>query len=1051
MKKFLLTTFFYLALLFAGHAQQQVTGTITDTESDQPLPGVNIQIEGTSTGTMTDFDGNYTLNVPNNAVLVFSYMGYKEQKIPFDGQSSLNISLDPDLESLDEVVVTGYGTKRKTDLTSAQSTIDAKDVEKTINTTIGQALQGRAPGVYVTQNSGEPGGGISVNIRGINSLNGTNQPLYVIDGVQIQPDRVSYGKQSSSNALAGLNPSDIATMNILEGPSATALYGSRGTNGVVVITTKRGEAGAVKISYDYSYSLQTPPERINIMNLSQYARLSGEYHDEAGGETPGEYLDPSILGRGTDWQGELYRTAPLLKHQLRLSGGSENTTYYLSGEYFDQDGIALGSNFNRYSVRLNLDNKPKEWATIGVNFNVSQTKNSVTTTSESVIRNATKLSPNIPVRYFDGTFGGGSTDPDSPERYSPPNPIAMANINTNRETKRQFLGGINLKIDIWDGLSFKTNLSTNVEYSEATYFLPKYKFGVNERIRTELTNTDRRNTYWNWQQFLNYDKIFGKHTVGAMVVHESQTGDYKQLSGYRDTFSVDIIDLNVGDQSTSIASGGQGDFALESYLGTINYSFDNRYLFQATLRADGSSNFGPENKWGYFPSVSFGWKIDKEPFFNVEAISQLKLRLETGKTGSNGPGGAIYGRLNGQPTQWGTGFLPAKYSNADLKWEETTTNNIGINLGMLNNRVSLEADYYVKKTDNLIMDLPLPLYYGTDGPGSMQPPTVNIGALQNKGWSVALNTVNIDTKNFTWTTNFNISHFKTKIESFYTQSAVLDRFSRYFDEWTQRSVVGQEPWLFYGYIEEGLFQSIDDINNSPVPVDNQGERLPILRDQGVWVGDVKYKDISGPDGVPDGIIDEKDQTFIGNPYPDLFGGMTNTFTYKNLTLSILLNGTYGNDVYNYMKRENSNPNNINVGQNMLVDALGYAKLTEDANGNVIIANPQTDIARLGNSRNGNYDRHTDKWVEDGSYLRIKNISLNFDLPQSALAGLKEVRGINVGIGVQNIATFTRYSGYDPEIGEYVGEGVTPGSQPIGFDYGRYPLTPMYNLSVGINF
>lgn len=1051
MKRILFMFLFWIGLVSSSFAQQQVSGKVIDGATQEPLPGVNIQIEGTSTGTMTDFEGNYSLEVPENADLVFSYLGYITKQVNVGSQTTLDVSLEQDMESLDEVVITGYQRIKKTDLTSAQTTVDSEDIQKTMNTTVGQAIQGRAPGVYVTQNSGEPGGGISVNIRGINSLNGTNQPLYVIDGVQIQPDRVSYGSLSSTNPLGGLNPSDIETINILQGPSATALYGSRGTNGVVVITTRRGKAGAVKVSYDFNYSLQTPPEHIDVMDLRQYARLTAEYHEQAGGQTPQEFLDPSILGPGTNWQDELFRNAPMSKHQLRLSGGGEKTTYYLSGEYFDQDGVALGSNFKRYSARLNMDNEPTEWAKIGVNLNVNQTKNSVTASSESIIRNATRLSPNIPVRNFDGTYGGGSTDPESPEKYSPPNPIAMANLNTNEVTKRQFLGGINLAIDLWDGLTIKTNLSTNIEYSEATYFLPKYKFGVNERIRTQLTNTDNRNTYWNWQQFLTYNKTYGIHTVGAMLVHESQEGNYKRLSGYRDTFAVDIIDLNVGDQASSIASGGQGDFALESYLGTINYSFDNRYLFQATLRADGSSNFGPENKWGYFPSISGAWKITEENFFNVNAINDLKLRLETGKTGSNGPGGAIYGRLNGQPTQWGTGFLPAKYANADLQWEETTTYNVGVNLGMFKNRIILEADYYVKETDNLIMDLPLPLYYGTDGPGSMQPPTVNVGALQNKGWSVSLNTINIDQEDFTWKTNFNISHFKAEIKEFYTESAVLDRFSRYFGEWTQRSVVGKEPWLFYGYIEEGLFQSIDEINNSPIPVDNTGERLPIQQDQGIWVGDVKYKDISGPEGIPDGIIDEKDQTFIGNPYPEFFGGMTNTLTYKGLTLSILLNGTYGNDVYNYMKKVNSNPNNINVGQNLLVEALDYAKIITNNNGDLVVANPGTDVARLGNSRNGNYDRHTSKWVEDGSYLRIKNISLNYDLPISMFSSMKAIKGLNFGIGVQNIATFTNYSGYDPEVGAYVGEGVTPGSQPIGFDYGRYPLTPMYLVNVGINF
>lgn len=1052
MKNLLITGLFWLFLIPVAFAQQQITGKVTDEHSGDPLPGVNIRSEGGGQTTMTDFNGAYTISVPKSTNLLFSFIGYKTKKINSGTLATLNVALSSESESLQEIVVTGYTKVKKTDLTSAQATIDAKAIKETVNTTVEQAIQGRAAGVYVTQNSGEPGGGLSVNIRGVNSLNGTNQPLYVIDGVQITVQEIGSGLLSSSSPLAGLNPADIETMNILQGPSATSLYGSRGTNGVIVITTKRGKAGKVRIDYDYTYSLQTPPQKIDVMNLRQYAQLRGEYQKLTGGVIPPEFMDPSILGEGTDWQKELYRLAPMTKHQLRLSGGSENTTYYLSGEYFNQQGISQGSNFDRYSVRMNLDNKANDWLTIGANFNINQTENVAAATSESVILNATKLSPNIPVKNFDGTYGGGSTDPDSPERYSVPNPIAMANLNKNEVLTRQFLGGLNLKIDIIDGLVFKTSFNTNIEYGSGMYFLPKYKFGVNERINTQLTNVENRNTYWKFDQFLNYDKKFGDHTVTAILGHEAQSGAWKQLTGYRENFPVDIPDLNVGDQSTSIASGGKNDWALESFLASAGYNYKNRYFINATLRADGSSNFGPDNKWGYFPSASAAWRISEEPFFNVKSISDLKLRFESGVTGSNGPGGVIYGRLDGSPTQWGTGFLPSKYANSDLKWEETTTNNIGFNLGLFNNRITVEGDFYVKETDNLIMDLPLPLYYGVDGEGGMAPPTVNVGALQNKGWSIAVNTVNIKTADFSWTTNVNVSHFNTKIKKFYTQSAILDRYSRYFQEWTQRSVVGQTPWQFYGYVEEGLFQSLDEINNSALPVDNQGNKLPVNKDQGgVWVGDVKYKDISGPNGVPDGIIDEKDQTFIGNPYPKLFGGMTNTFTYKGFTLGILLTGSYGNDIYNYTKRVNSNPVNVSVGSNLLVHALDYARVAEDANGNPYLENPDTDVARVSNSRNGNYDRHTSKWVEDGSYLRIKNISLNYEFGKEILKGIPGVSGFRLGLGVQNIATFTKYTGYDPEVGSYVGSGSNAGSQPIGFDYGRYPLTPMYTFNLGINF
>ncbi len=1051
MKNFLITGLLWLFFIPIAFAQQQITGKVSDAVTGELLPGVNVHLDGTKNGVVSDMNGAFSISVSKTASLTFSYIGYKTKKVSVGTSKVLNVSLIADSQALQEVVVTGYTKTKKTDLTSAQTTVSSKAIGQTINTTVEQALQGRAAGVYVTQNSGEPGGAVSVNIRGINSINGSNQPLYVVDGVQITVSEIGGGGSGSSSPLSGLNPADIDKINILQGPSATALYGSRGTNGVIVITTKRGKAGKVKIGYSYTYTLQAPPKRLDVMNLPEYAQLVGEQRLIVGGTIPQEFLDPSILGPGTDWQKELFRLAPLSKHEMNVSGGNENTTYYLSGEYFKQEGMAEGSGFDRYAMRLNLDNQANDWLKVGVNVSFNQTTTQQTSSSEGTIRNAIGLSPNIPVKNLDGTYGGGSTEPNSPEQYSPPNPIAMARINTNESTNRQFLGGLNLNINLADGLVFRTSLNSNVNYTSGVIFLPKYKFGINERVLSELTKREQNNTYWKFDQFLNYDKAFGNHNVTAIFGHEAQSGTYNNLEGFRKNFPIDIQDLNVGDEKTSIAKGGQDSWGLESYLGSVGYNYNSKYYIQAALRADGSSNFGPETQWGYFPSASAAWRISKESFFKIKAINEFKLRFETGKTGSNGPGRAIYGQLRGSATPWGTGFLPDKYANAILKWEETTTNNVGFNLSLFNNRITLEGDYYDKQTDNLIMDLPLPRYYGITSAGSMAPPTVNIGALQNRGWSFAIGTTNIKTDNFTWTTDFNLSSFKTKIKKFYTDSAIVDRSVDGFNYWVQRSVVGQTPWQFYGYVQEGLFQSIDEINNSPVPVDGAGNRIPVEKSTGVWVGDVKFKDISGPKGVPDGIINELDKTFIGNPYPKLFGGMTNTITYKGFTLGVLLTGSYGNDVYNYNNFLNSNPNNINTGKNLLVHALDYARVVDDGNGNPILSNPDTDVPRLSYSLNGNYSRHTTKWVEDGSYIRVKNISLNYELTPAMLKGLGSIAGFRVGFSVQNIATFTKYSGYDPEIGSFVGKDAYQNSQPVGFDYGRYPITPMYSCNVGINF
>jgi TonB-linked SusC/RagA family outer membrane protein len=1022
----------------------EITGKVVD-ERGEPLPGVSIVIKGLSQGTTTSSDGKYALAVPgNSSVLIFSFVGYLSKEVVVGTQSTINVTLAVDTKALEEVVVVGYGEMKRADLTTAQTSVSAKDIEKTVNTTIEQAIQGRAAGVYVTQNSGQPGGGISVNIRGVNSISGSNEPLYVVDGVQIPGQSASYGAQSSSNPLAGLNPADIESIEVLQGPSATAIYGSRATNGVLLVTTKRGKSGDTKISYGYQHSLQTPPSALNVMNLQQYAQMVGEYHAIAGGDTPGEFLDPSLLGSGTDWQKELFKSAPMNKHQLSLSGGNDKTTYYLSGEYLKQDGVALGSGFNRYGFRLNLDNKPRKWATIGANLSFNQTNDNLTTSQENVIASALQLTPQVPVKNLDGSWGGGDEN-NGANQFAPVNPIAIANLTTNKLVRRQFLGGLNLGIEIMKGLNFRSSFNTNLGFSNSTYYVPSYSIGWARNVTASLTNGTGTNTYYNWNQLLEYNKQLGKHSINVMVTHEAQASTYKNVGGTRTGFLTnDILDLAAGDALTSSNSGGSGEWAMESYLGRLNYNYADRYIVMATVRRDGSANFGKENKWGFFPSVSAAWRVSQESFFNIPAISDLKLRFETGVTGNQG-GGGIYSPLGTGATPTSTGFLPTKYSNPALKWEETKTNNFGINVALFKNRIQFEVDYYIKDTDNLLMEKPLPWYMGTNGTGAVSSPTVNIGALQNKGYGFTINTVNINQGGFKWESNLNISSFKTKIKSFYSENAFVDRTSWWLQDWTQRSEVGEAPWLFRGYMEEGLFQSVSEIDGSAVPVDNNGDRLPTNIDN-IWVGDVKFKDING-----DGKINESDLTNIGNPWPKMFAGFTNTFSYKGFDLSLLFTSTYGNDIYNYLGKLNTNASNINLSRNLLVHAMDYAKPITNEAGEVVLANPGTDVARISNGPNGNFNRHTNKWVEDGSFIRLKNVSLSYNVPAAFMSKQKVIRGARFSVGAQNVLTFTKYTGFDPEVGAYVSRDTSPGNQAIGLDYGRYPLTPVYTFSLGLDF
>lgn len=1048
-----LTCLLLLALSYVSLAQNRIiTGTVVDS-SGNPLAGATVNIKNSKTVSLTDLKGKFSIQAPPEAkTLVVNYVGMVPGEVTLGSNISFTVTLQSLGSQLSDVVVIGYGTAKKANLTTAQTTISSKDIEKTVNTTVEQAIQGRSAGVYVTQNSGQPGGGMSVNIRGVSTITGNTEPLYVIDGVQMQGGQANFGAQSSSNALAGLNPSDIEDIQILQGPSATAIYGSRGTNGVVLITTKRGKSGDARIDYGFQYNIQTPPKHFDVMDLSQYAQLVGEYHNIAGGTTPGEFLDPSLLGEGTDWQDELFNSAPMMKNQLSLSGGTEKTTYYLSGEYLDQDGVASGSGFKRYSFRTNIDSRPRTWLTLGVNLAVNQTDEKLTTSQENLISNALQMTPQVPVKNIDGSWAGADEN-NGANQFVPVNPIALSNLITNTWKRRQFLGGINVGISIAKGLTFRTSFNANVGSNASTYYIPTYDIGDFSSGKNDiatLTSGTSNSGYWNWNQLLEYTRQFGKHNVSVMASHEAQESTWKNVSGTRTGFLTnDIFDLEAGDPLTSTNSGGSGEWAMESYLGRVSYNFDNRYILVGTFRADGSVNFGANNKWGYFPSVSAAWRISQESFFDVSFISDLKLRLEAGTTGNQGGGAGIYSPLGTSPSPWGTAFLPQKYANKDVQWEPTTTYNAGINVGLLKNRITVEFDYYNRYTDKLLLDNPLPWYMGTNGTGSVQPPIVNIGALTNNGWSLTINTTNISNKNFTWSTNLNLSSFKTKIDKFYSDAASIDRVSWWLNDWTQRSVVGEAPWLFRGYVAEGLFQSVDEINNSAVPVDNNGNRVPTDPTQGIWVGDVKYKDING-----DGVITANDLTFIGNPWPKLFGGFTNTFSYKGFDLSILLIGTFGNDIYNQLARVNSNPNNVNLSRNLLVDAINYARPVEGADGKVSLENPGTNVARIATSNianDWNYNVHSSKWVEDGSYIRIKNISLSYTLPAAFLSRQNVVKGIKATVGVQNIFTITNYSGFDPEVGAYVGRDTSPSNQAIGLDYGRYPITPVYTFNLGVNF
>ncbi|MCE4566671.1 TonB-dependent receptor [Maribellus sp. CM-23] len=1033
----------------SNQQKKTITGTVTSAVDNLPVIGATVVIKGTTTGAVTDVQGKFTLDAGASDVIIVSFIGFKTQEITVGNQTNLAITLLEDVTDLEEVVVVGYGAVKKTNLTTAQVGVTNEQIEKTVNTTLEQALQGRAAGVYITQNSGQPGGGMSMIIRGVSTINGSTEPLYVIDGLQVQGSSVEYGSTSSSNALAGINPSDIEDVQILQGPSATAVYGSRATNGVVIITTKKGKQGEADISYDFSYSVQAPPKRLDVMNLREYAQMVKEFHVIAGGTTPEEFLDPSILGKGTDWQEELFKNAPMQKHQISFSGAGKVSTYYISGEMFNQEGVAIGSEFKRYNLRINTSQEPRTWLRLRENANFRQIKETLTTTDEGVISNALQNTSRVPVKNIDGTWGGFESKEGS-NQYAPINPIAIASLRTNENVRRELNGGFNLEADIVKGLVFRTSANGSYNTRNSILFNPKMQIGWYVVDRASFSDFTSVSTFYSWDQQFTYNNTFGKHSVDATALHEYKEGTWKQNRGYREGFLTnDILDLNAGDESTSVAQGGSSSWAMESYLFRIIYNYDERYIVNGSIRGDGSSYFGANNRWGVFPAGSVAWRIGKEKWFDVPFMNELKLRFETGLTGNTGWGTGIYSPLQTTATEWGTGFSPNKISNPDLKWEETLTNNIGINIHLFDNRIQLEADVYEKKTNNLIFDASLPGFMGSSGNGGAGAPTVNSGKISNKGWAINLNTTNIQTTNFRWDMNFNISGVNTKVEKLNSELGFFDRTSWWMNNWTQRTAVGESPWMFMGYIYDGIFQSEEEIYASAIPTDANGGRLEISED-GVWVGDVKYKNINGVDGA-EGVIDVGDRTYIGNPWPKFYGGWTNNFSYKGFDLSVFITFNYGNDIYNYVRMVNSNPSQINVGRNLMTHAIDYAKLATNDEGAAYLTNPNTDLPRISYGPNNNWTRFSSRWVEDGSFIKLKNITLGYTVPKSLLSKTGFVKKVRVAVSAQNLYTLTNYTGYDPEVGSYVGSNASSANQAIGIDTGRYPLTPTYTFNLMVNF
>lgn len=1021
-----------------------VTGTVLD-EAGDPLIGATVQQKGAANGIATDIDGNFKLNVPKNATLVVSYVGYNTQSVAVDGRTNITITLKENAEMLDEVVVVGYGQMKRSDMTGSVVSVNDAAIKKSIPTSIDQVLQGRAAGVQIQANSGTPGASTSIRIRGINSLNATNQPIFVIDGVVID----SATDDESSNPLSAINPSDIVSMDILKDASATAIYGSRASNGVIMITTKRGQAGNATVTYDGYAGWQEMPKKYDMLNLQEYAHHHNYRANDLHLLDPSSaFVNPDALGEGTDWQDKLFKKAFMTSHNISVSGGNEKTTYAFSGGYLRQNGIALGSGFRRLSLRSNIDTQIKSWLRGGVNFSFSETKQEVGT-DKNTIMSALRQQPTVAVTSPDGSF-------DGPEDvWMPDNPVGLAEIITNNNRKTNFRFNTYLEATLYKGLTLKTEVSGDWNYNNYYYYQPDYQFGIKTQDTRTSKWTKTNTKYWSWRNILTYNMTFNKvHSINAMIGQEMSHYNWETQVGTASGFlSNTTPDLSAGDITTSTTTGYKFANSLLSYFGRAFYSYDDRYLVTATIRRDGSSKFTKENRWGWFPSVALAWRASQESFLSdIAWLNNAKLRAGWGSTGNqNVDQWATIALLSFKTTPWGTGVLTGNTPNPDLTWETTHSWNFGLDLGFLDNRIELVADVYYKKTKNLLLQIQNPAYLGSVGQGAASNPWANIGSLENKGLELTLNTTNITTRDFQWTTNVVFGLNRNKVRSLDTATATLDKsFQPSSNNFiVTRTAVGQPIGQFWGYKVIGRFDEPTDFYYHDANGQLKQVAIPegnVIGENSTWLGDYIFEDTNG-----DGVINAEDCTYIGNPEPKFTFGFGNTFSWKGIDLTIFFSGSYGNKALNLNRYIIEDPRQ---NSNILKSALNYAVVGKiDPNGpdndyrNLHVINASSTLmpAVQRSDANSNYSRISDRFIEDASYIRLQNISLGYTFPKAWVRKCF-LENARVYMNIQNLHTWTEYKGLDPEVGAMYGDALM-----TGLDYGRYPTPRIYTFGLNVSF
>ena len=1068
-----------------------VSGKVTDS-SGASLPGVSVVVKRTTNGTITDGNGNYSLsNVPENATIQFSFVGMKMQEVPVAGKTTVNVTMAEDAIGIEEVVAIGYGTMKKSDLTGAVVSVTGDKLRTTATPNFDQALQGKAAGVQVSVNSGQPGAATTIRIRGTNSLLGTNEPLYVIDGIQIGGGNegvVFTGNGGNTTAmrtspLTNLNPNDIESIEILKDASAAAIYGNRGANGVVLITTKKGKKGDARIAYDYSIGFKNVARKVDVMGLQDYAAYTNELASVQARTPRPDFANPSSLGKGTDWQDEIFGTGQLQTHNLSLTGGNDQTTYFVSAGYTDDNGPVLNSSMERYTLRANLESKIRNWATFGNNFSFGQssTKYIMSDATDAPLFLSLTKGPDVPVRDANGNFLGVNPGGEVPGGgLAQANPVSLTNDRDSRKKKFDIYNNLFVDLHVKDfSLRTEVNFTGNTTHDYAYYKAVSYAGFAN--LNSTLSERLSNNVGFEFKNILRYTKSFGDHSINAMAAHESRGGRSLGIGGNGGGFFNDNMNsLSLSDIRYAQPNGTRGKYKSESYLSRIFYNYKDLFMATTSLRADGSPNFPTGNRWGYFPSFSGAVKLSNFPFLKdkIQGLDKLKINGGWGQVGNDNTLGGLYRplvRINPISDATNGGFSSTMLNyDENLHWETTTSTNLGLEAGFLQGRINLQVELYSKKTTDAFNQLMLP-----SSVGSGIYIVSNIASTGNKGLEITINTVN--TKGaFKWDTDFTFTMNRNEILDLGTNGLALYGGGFFPVPQFSKSVVGGPIGRFWGYQADGLYQNFDEIALSS----RYNGMSTIDQLTGLWLGDVKFTNVDNVSGVADWVIsgykgqtdasgnyiagtaqftgnaddkitvknaqviDEKDQTFIGDPNPKFTFGFNNSFSYKNFDLNIYLVGVYGNKIYNAAKQAMMNGtynwNSLSIMKDRAVPVMNSGGNSQNIF-DYTLQNANSEVPRLRSGATLASSSVNSRFVEDGSYLRFQNVVLGYNVPKNLASKLK-MNKLRVYLNAQNLFTLTKYSGWDPEVGTY-----DQRSTSAGYDSGRYPVSRVIMMGVQVGF